>query len=164
MNRVTLDSPIGKIEICEEKGRITRIKIVSGEKFSPETETQLLLEVKKQLLEYFSGKRKTFDFPYEFSGTDFQKSVWRELEKIPFGETKTYGEIAAAIGNPKAGRAVGSSCNKNPLAIIVPCHRVIGAGGNLTGFACGTEVKKWLLGHEAGLKGEHNENRMENLR
>ena len=164
MNRIIFDSPIGKLEICEKSGKITRIEIVSGENFSPETETPLLLEAKKQLSEYFSGKRKTFDFPYDFSGTEFQKSVWRELEKIPFGETKTYGEIAAAIGNPKAGRAVGSSCNKNPLAIIVPCHRVIGAGGKLTGFACGTEVKKWLLGHEAGLKGKHNENRMENLR
>ncbi|MBQ8789445.1 MAG: MGMT family protein, partial [Oscillospiraceae bacterium] len=86
-----------------------------------------------------------------------------ELEKIPFGETKTYGEIAAAIGKPKAARAVGGACNKNHILIAVPCHRVIGAGGKLTGFACGTEVKKWLLGHEAGLKGEHNENRMENL-
>lgn len=163
MNRVTLDSPIGKIEICEEKGRITRIGIVSGEKFSPETETQLLLEVKKQLSEYFSGKRKTFDFSYEFSGTEFQKSVWRELEKIPFGETKTYGEIAAAIGKPKAARAVGGACNKNHILIAVPCHRVIGAGGKPVGFAWGIGMKQWLLGHEAGLKGEHNENRMENL-
>ena len=150
MNRVTLDSPIGKIEICEEKGRITRIKIVSGEKFSPETETQLLLEVKKPLSEYFSG-------------TEFQKSVWRELEKIPFGETKTYGEIAAAIGKPKAARAVGGACNKNHILIAVPCHRVIGAGGKPVGFAWGIGMKQWLLGHEAGLKGEHNENRMENL-
>ena len=95
---------------------------------------------------------------YEFSGTEFQKSVWHELEKIPFGKTKTYGEIAKEIGNPKAGRAVGSACNKNPLPIIVPCHRVIGANGKLTGFAGGTETKEWLLGHEAMSKGEQNEN------
>ena len=164
MKRLTFDSPIGKMEIIEENEKIVRAEIFSGSRNVAENETPLLLKTRDEFLEYFAGKRKVFDFPYEFSGTDFQKAVWRELEKIPFGETKTYGEIAAAIGNPKAGRAVGSSCNKNPLAIIVPCHRVIGAGGNLTGFACGTEVKKWLLGHEAGLKGEHNENRMENLR
>ena len=154
MNRTTFDSPIGKLEICEESGKITRIEIVSGENFSPETKTPLLLEAKKQLSEYFSGKRKSFDFPIEFSGTEFQKSVWRELLKIPFGETKTYGEIAAAIGKPKAARAVGSACNKNPIPIIVPCHRVIGANGKLTGFACGTEVKEWLLCHEEKQKGE----------
>ena len=158
MNRIIFDSPIGKLEIFEESGKITRIEIVSGENFSPETETPLLLEAKKQLSEYFSGKRKSFDFPIEFSGTEFQKSVWRELLKIPFGETKTYGEIAAAIGKPKAARAVGSACNKNHILIAVPCHRVIGSGGKLTGFAWGTDMKKWLLGHEAQPKGEHNEN------
>ena len=109
---------------------------------------KVLFEAEKQLFEYFSGKRKTFELEYEFSGTEFQKSVWRELLKIPFGKIKTYGEIAKEIGKPKAGRAVGSACNKNPLPIIVPCHRVIGANGKLTGFACGTEIKEWLLDHE----------------
>ena len=164
MNKTVIDSPIGKIAIFAENEKIIRINLKTDEKPDSVITEKILLKAEKQLFEYFSGKRRSFELEYEFSGTDFQKSVWRELEKIPFGETKTYGEIAAAIGNPKAGRAVGSSCNKNPLAIIVPCHRVIGAGGKLTGFACGTEVKKWLLGHEAGLKGEHNENRMENLR
>ena len=164
MNKTVIDSPIGKIAIFAENEKIIRISLKTEEKSDSVITEKILLKAEKQLFEYFSGKRRFFELEYEFSGTDFQKSVWRELEKIPFGETKPYGEIAAAIGNPKAGRAVGSSCNKNPLAIIVPCHRVIGAGGKLTGFACGTEVKKWLLGHEAGLKGEHNENRMENLR
>ena len=158
MNKIVIDSPIGKLEIFEESGKRTRIEIVSGENFSPETETPLLLEAKKQLSEYFSGKRKSFDFPVEFIGIEFQKSVWRELLKIPFGETKTYGEIAAAIGKPKAARAVGGACNKNHIMIAVPCHRVIGSGGRLTGFAWGTDMKKWLLGHEAQPKGEHNEN------
>jgi methylated-DNA-[protein]-cysteine S-methyltransferase len=158
MNGITFDSPVGKLEICEENGKITRIEIVSGENFPPETEILLLLEAKKQLSEYFSGNRKNFDFPFEFSGTEFQRSVWRELLKIPFGETKTYGEIAKAIGKPKAARAVGSACNKNHILIAVPCHRVIGSGGRLTGFAWGTDMKKWLLGHEAQPKGEHNEN------
>ena len=158
MNGITFDSPIGKLEIFEESGKITRIEIVSGKNFPYGTETPLLLEAKKQLSEYFSGKRESFDFPIEFSGTEFQKSVWRELLKIPFGETKTYGEIAAAIGKPKATRAVGSACNKNHILLAVPCHRVIGSGGRLTGFAWGTDMKKWLLGHEAQPKGEHNEN------
>ncbi len=164
MNKTVIDSPIGKIAIFAENEKIIRINLKTDEKPDSVITEKILLKAEKQLFEYFSEKRRFFELEYEFSGTDFQKSVWHELEKIPFGETKTYGEIAAAIENPKAGRAVGSSCNKNPLAIIVPCHRVIGAGGKLTGFACGTEVKKWLLGHEAGLKGEHNENRMENLR
>ncbi|MBQ3501142.1 MAG: methylated-DNA--[Oscillospiraceae bacterium] len=156
MNRITFDSPIGKIEIREENGKITRIDIAPEEAF-PETETAVLLEAKEQLSEYFSGRRENFDFPFEFSGTDFQKSVWRELIKIPFGKTKTYGEIAAAVGKPKAARAVGGACNKNHILIAVPCHRVIGFGGKMVGFAWGTDMKKWLLGHEAGLKGEHNE-------
>lgn len=155
MKRITFDSPIGKLEIREESGKITRIEMVSGKEIFPEAETPLLLEAKKQLLEYFYGKRKIFDFPVEFSGTDFQKSVWRELIKIPFGKTKTYGEIAADIGKPKAARAVGGACNKNHILIAVPCHRVVGAGGKLVGFACGTEVKEWLLGHETEVKGEH---------
>lgn len=159
MKRITFDSPIGKLEICEENGKITRIEIVPPEEIFPETETPLLLEVKGQLSEYFSGKRKIFDFPIEFSGTDFQKSVWRELLKIPFGKTKTYGEIAAATGKPKAARAVGGACNKNHILIAVPCHRVIGTGGSLTGFACGIDKKTWLLGHEAEDKKEKtNEN------
>lgn len=154
MNRTTFNSPIGTLEICESKGKITRIGTVSSEEASEETEASLLLEVKKQLLEYFFGNREYFDFPYELSGTDFQKAVWRELEKIPFGKTKTYGEIAKAIGKPKAARAVGGACNKNNILIAVPCHRVIGANGNPTGFACGTDKKIWLLGHEADCKKE----------
>ena len=163
MNKTVIDSPIGKIAIFAENEKIIRISIKTEEKSDSVITEKILLKAEKQLFEYFSGKRRFFELEYEFSGTDFQKSVWRELEKIPFGETKTYGEIAAAIGNPKAGRAVGLACNKNPLAIIVPCHRVIGAGGKPVGFAWGIGMKQWLLGHEAGLKGEHNENRMENL-
>lgn len=153
MNKLVFDSPIGKIAVFAEDGFITKIDLKTEEISDSEITEKVLFEAKKQLFEYFSGERKIFDLKYRFSGTDFQNSVWRELEKIPFGKTKTYGEIAAAAGNPKASRAVGSACNKNPLAIIVPCHRVIGAGGKLTGFACGTETKEWLLGHEAGLEG-----------
>ncbi len=158
MNKLIFDSPIGKIALFAEKDRITRVELKTEGTSDPEITEKALFEAKKQFLEYFSGERKSFDLNYSFSGTDFQKSVWRELEKIPFGKTKTYGEIASAIGKSKAARAVGFACNQNPLAIIVPCHRVIGKGGKLTGFACGTETKEWLLGHEAGLKGEPNEN------
>ena len=163
MNKTVIDSPIGKIAIFAENEKIIRLDLKTELKSDSEITEKILLKAEKQLFEYFSGKRRFFELEYEFSGTDFQKSVWRELEKIPFGETKTYGEIAAAIGNPKAGRAVGLACNKNHILIAVPCHRVIGAGGKPVGFAWGIGMKQWLLGHEAGLKGEHNENRMENL-
>jgi len=98
-----------------------------------------------QLQEYFAGKRKVFDLELAPSGTDFQKKVWQALLKIPYGKTATYKEIAAAIGHPKAARAVGMACNKNPIAIIIPCHRVVGSNGSLTGYAGGLEMKKRLL-------------------
>lgn len=158
MKRITFDSPIGKMGIIEENEKIVRIELVSEDEKTEENSTPLLEKARRQLFEYFEGKRREFDFPHEFSGTDFQKAVWRELENIPFGETRTYGEIAAAIGKPKASRAVGGACNRNHILIAVPCHRVIGAGGKLIGFAWGTDMKKWLLGHEAGLKGEYREN------
>lgn len=157
MKKLTFDSPIGKMEIIEENEKIVRAEIFSGSENVAENETPLLLKTRNEFLEYFAGKRKVFDFPYEFYGTDFQKAVWRELEKIPFGETKTYGEIAAAIGKPKASRAVGGACNRNHILIAVPCHRVLGAKGKLVGFAWGTDMKQWLLGHETGLKGEADE-------
>ena len=97
------------------------------------------------MIEYLEGKRKVFDFPYEFHGTEFQKKVWKKLCDIPYGETRTYKDIAIAIGNPKACRAVGMSNNKNPITIAVPCHRVIGANGKLVGYAGGIEMKKKLL-------------------
>jgi len=98
-----------------------------------------------QIREYLDGKRKTFDFPYEFCGTEFQKKVWNALCAIPYGETCTYKDIATAIGNPKASRAVGMANNKNPITIAVPCHRVIGASGKLVGYAGGLEMKKALI-------------------
>ena len=148
MNKTVIDSPIGKIAVFAENEKLIRLDLKTKERADSVITEKVLFEAEKQLFEYFSGKRKTFELEYEFSGTEFQKSVWQELLKIPFGKTKNYGEIAKEIGNPKAGRAVGSACNKNPLPIIVPCHRVIGADGKLTGFACGTEIKEWLLDHE----------------
>lgn len=98
-----------------------------------------------QLQEYLSGKRKSFEFPYELHGTPFQKKVWNALSEIPYGETRTYGEIAKAVGNPKACRAVGMANHNNPMTIVVPCHRVIGANGKLTGYGGGLDMKEYLL-------------------
>ena len=98
-----------------------------------------------QLSEYCAGKRKTFELPLRPEGTEFQRRVWAALSEIPYGETRSYGQIAATIGNPGAGRAVGMANHKNPLPIVVPCHRVIGAGGSLTGYAGGLDIKRKLL-------------------
>lgn len=98
-----------------------------------------------QVREYLKGHRRTFDFPYELHGTEFQKKVWNALCQIPYGETRTYKEIASVLGNPKASRAVGMANNKNPLMIVVPCHRIVGTDGNLIGYAGGLDMKKALL-------------------
>ena len=110
--------------------------------------TELSDEAFRQITEYLSGKRQKFDLPLKITGTDFQKKVYAALLDIPYGKTSSYGEIAAKTGNPKAARAVGGACNKNPLLLAVPCHRVVGASGSLTGFAAGIEIKKKLLGLE----------------
>lgn len=105
-------------------------------------------EIQKQLTEYENGKRKVFELPLHLIGTDFQKQVWNALLEIPYGETRSYQEIAVRIGKPKALRAVGGACNRNPIGIIVPCHRVIGKNGSLTGYAGGLSYKELLLKHE----------------
>lgn len=139
------DTPVGKLCIGEENGSITRVtwSKVPGEYILKETE--LILNCKRQLEEYFTGERKAFCLPLGPKGTDFQQRVWKALQEIPYGETRTYGEIAAAVGNPKAARAVGMANNRNPIGIIVPCHRVVGANGKLVGYAGGMEKKEWLL-------------------
>lgn len=145
---VFYETPVGKICIGEENGCITH---VTWSKIPQEyilEETELILNCKKQLDEYFAGKRKNFDLPLVPKGTEFQQKVWNALMEIPYGETRTYGEIAAAIGNPKAARAVGMANNKNPIGIIIPCHRVVGANGKLVGYAGGMEKKEWLLSLE----------------
>jgi methylated-DNA-[protein]-cysteine S-methyltransferase len=102
----------------------------------------------RQLKEYFAGKRREFDLPLRMAGTEFQQRVWRELTKIPFGETRSYGQLAKRLNNPNGSRAVGLANGRNPIAVIVPCHRVIGADGSLTGFGGGLDRKEWLLTHE----------------
>ena len=116
-----------------------------------ERHSDFLHEVYTQINEYFEGKREQFDVPLKCEGTPFQQSVWRQLQKIPYGETRSYQEIAIGIGNEKAVRAVGQANNKNPIMIIIPCHRVIHKNGDITGFACGLEVKQYLLELEKGM-------------
>ena len=115
----------------------------------PQAGTNSVLDrAEAQLGEYFDGTRRHFDLPLELRGTEFQQQVWQSLAEIPFGETSTYGKQAAAIGRPRAIRAVGSANGRNPLSIVLPCHRIVGADGKLTGFAGGLDTKRWLLDHE----------------
>lgn len=138
---------IGKITIVEEDNKIINVYFDSED--TPKDinicETNILKEAGRQLQEYFSGVRTKFDLPLNPKGTDFMKDVWSALEKIPYGETKTYGEIAKIIGRDKAYRAVGLANNRNPIPIFIPCHRVIGANGKLVGYAGGLDIKKQLL-------------------
>ena len=136
-----------KLLIAEEDGKICKILINPKKTFNDfaNAETTLIKETYKQLGEYFDKKRKTFDLPLTLNGTDFQIKAWKALQKIPYGKTRTYGEMAAMIGNPKACRAVGNANNRNPIHIVIPCHRVIGSNGSLTGYAAGLDVKQKLL-------------------
>jgi len=109
-------------------------------------------DIMRQLDEYFTGKRHEFLVELRLAGTAFQKSVWQALRGIPWGETRSYSEIASAIGRPRSCRAVGAAIGRNPVSIVIPCHRVIGADGSLRGFAAGMQVKQWLLDHEQGHK------------
>lgn len=146
MNLIYYDTEIGKIKIEENGVAITKIEFM-GQDIQEElgNETELLKETIKQLEEYFRGVRKDFDLPLEPNGTEFQRRVWKSLIEIPYGETRSYSEIAKAIGNEKACRAVGMANNKNPIPIIIPCHRVIGVNGKLVGYAGGLDVKEKLL-------------------
>lgn len=132
---------------------ISRVSIVEASEIkSSQKIPDYLKETTQQLLEYFDGKRTDFDLKLNPEGTDFQKKVWKELSKIPFGKTVSYLDIAKRLGDPKAIRAAASANGKNPLWIIVPCHRVIGSDGSLTGYAGGLWRKKWLLEHESPVK------------
>lgn len=141
------ETEIGPICLGEEDGYITDLTF--KDEWNLEAcqveETPLIKEAKKQLDEYFSGHRKKFDLALRPDGTDFQVDVWEALQEIPYGETKSYGEVADKIGNPKAPRAVGLANNRNPISIIIPCHRVIGKNGRLVGYGGGLHIKEFLL-------------------
>ncbi|MDY0234930.1 MAG: methylated-DNA--[protein]-cysteine S-methyltransferase [Gudongella sp.] len=143
-NFAIYDFEFGKIKISYSDTAITFIKRVDEIEDIGKT-SEISNMAFEQLKEYFKGKRMCFDFPYELQGTEFQIKVWKELCNIPYGQTSTYKQVATAIGNAKASRAVGMANNKNPLMIVVPCHRVVGTNNKLKGYVGGIELKKVLL-------------------
>ncbi|HEY2679135.1 MAG TPA: methylated-DNA--[protein]-cysteine S-methyltransferase [Steroidobacteraceae bacterium] len=154
-----VDSPIGRLMLTSDGEALTGLYMnlrqgkplkrpAAGDDWVQNATLDPFPAAIRQLKEYFAGARRVFDLPLSLQGTDFQRRVWRELTKIPFGETWSYGQLAKRIDNPKGSRAVGLANGRNPIAIVVPCHRVIGADGSLTGFGGGIERKQWLLAHE----------------
>jgi methylated-DNA-[protein]-cysteine S-methyltransferase len=154
----TMPSPVGLLTLVASDAGLCAILWENDDpdrvKLGPLTEASdhpVLAMTRHQLREYFIGTRRAFDLPFDVDGTDFQKSVWTALLAIPFGETRSYGEIARSLGRPGASRAVGAANGRNPLSIVAPCHRVIGSNGTLTGFAGGLEAKRYLLRLEGSL-------------
>lgn len=147
---IFFNSPLGIIEITGDDSSVSGIDFVDEnmDDLPENSESPALSKCASQLEEYFSGKRKIFDVPLKLDGTTFQEKVWEALKEIPYGETRSYQDIAIMTGNPRAVRAVGGANNKNPVGVIVPCHRVIGKDGSLTGYGGGLCRKKWLLEHE----------------
>ena len=153
-----MNSPVGQLKlVASEKGLVailwqndkpTRVPLSD---LVEDPSQPILTKTEQQLQEYFAGKRKAFNLPLDMRGTPFQKNVWEALLAIPFGQTRSYGELAKQLGAPSASRAVGAANGRNPISIVVPCHRVIGSSGKLTGFAGGLETKARLLGLEAGV-------------
>lgn len=154
--KTTLESPVGTLRIFATNEGLRAVLWPKNDEAGLKLESEpieradhpILVRAERQLEEYFSGQRRTFDVPLDPIGTPFQLSAWLGLREIPYGETRTYGEQAASIGRPSAPRAVGAANGRNPLSIFVPCHRVIGADGSLTGFAGGLETKRFLLALE----------------
>jgi methylated-DNA-[protein]-cysteine S-methyltransferase len=153
----SMDSPIGELTLTAVGGSLTGVHM-NEQRHTPklpagcERDDAGLAHAVEQLQAYFAGELTDFDLPMVMRGTDFQRTVWAELCEIPYGETISYGELARRVGNPKASRAVGLANGRNPLAIVVPCHRVIGADGSLTGYGGGLERKVWLLEHEGSYR------------
>ena len=147
-----MPSPVGELTLVARDGKLSAIlweveranRVRLGELIEA-NDSPVLRETERQLKEYFAGTRNQFELELDFAGTDFQKQVWQALLTIPFGETRSYSQIAEQIGNPKAVRAVGAANGRNPISIVAPCHRVVGASGGLTGFAGGLEAKQYLL-------------------
>ncbi len=149
MNMITMPSPLGLLRLYADADELVGLYLPDQPApAAPERASAVLDATAAQLGEYFAGARRTFDLPIAPRGTGFQQIVWRKLVTIPYGETRSYGALAHAIGRPAASRAVGAANGKNPISIIVPCHRVVGASGGLTGYAGGLAAKRWLLDHE----------------
>ena len=150
----TMPSPVGELTLTSD-GRALTAVYFEAPRYGPTTtdgwipDDAVLADARRQLEEYFCGERTEFDLALAPYGTDFQRTVWKALTEIPFAATTSYGQIASQIGKPSASRAVGAANGRNPISIIVPCHRVIGSGGDLTGYGGGLDRKRWLLNHEA---------------
>lgn len=140
-----IETEIGRLYLAEEHGCIVRLAVGQAPEQDELGESSLLKQAEAEVTEYLAGERRTFTVPMRAEGTPFQKAVWDALQRIPFGETRCYGEIALEVGNPKGARAVGMACNRNPILLMIPCHRVVGSTGKLVGFACGLPMKEWLL-------------------
>lgn len=145
-------SEIGPLEIVGTQKGILTLTFVEDEFEADPKLPACVKECLRQLDDYFKGKRQKFSLPLLLDGTEFQKTVWRQLQRIPFGQTASYGDVARAIGNPRAFRAVGNANNKNNIPIIIPCHRVIGSDGKMVGFGSGIWRKEWLLDHEKSVR------------
>ena len=156
---IAIDSPLGELYLIRDASALIGLYL-AGQKHVPDraywgqldTRCSLLREVQRQLDQYFQHQRRTFDLPLNPMGTDFQKQVWQQLRQISYGQTWSYGELAQSLGQPTAARAVGAANGRNPIAIIIPCHRVIARNGKLTGYAGGVDRKQWLLSHEGMLR------------
>lgn len=145
MDRIVFDTPVGPMALEGTEDALTALYLPNTPVEPVGAETPLLARGRGELLEYLAGKRRTFDLPLKPQGTPFQKKVWFALADIPYGQTITYGELARRVGCPKGSRAVGQANHRNPLPILLPCHRVVGANGTLTGYGGGLELKEWLL-------------------
>ncbi|WP_281798178.1 methylated-DNA--[protein]-cysteine S-methyltransferase [Slackia piriformis] len=148
MNHFVYPMPLGRLTIAAHEKGIVSIHFGDTELDTPRKPSALTNKAATQIQEYFAGKRREFDLPLDPKGTDFQLTVWKALQTVPYGETRTYAQIAEAIGKPHAYRAVGMANNKNPIPILIPCHRVIGANNALVGYAAGVKIKRYLLGLE----------------
>ena len=145
-----LETSIGTLAITGNAEGVTSVSFVDSPPTSQPVIEPILIRAREQLEEYFAGERTAFDLPLSPRGTDFQRQVWQALASIPYGETRSYGEIAAGLGRPGGARAVGAACGKNPLWILIPCHRAVGKDGTLTGYAGGLPRKDYLLRLEKG--------------
>lgn len=141
----TYNTPVGRVTIASNGCAITAIAIGEVSLPGDRKPTPLTNDAANQLQEYLAGRRRYFDLPLDPAGSPFQKKVWREMLDIPYGSTKTYGQIACAVGSPRGARAVGMAANRNPIAIVIPCHRVLASNGKPGGYAYGVEVKRFLL-------------------
>lgn len=162
MEKSYYKSPVGNLEIVCQNDELVLLRLIAEQKNS-DAESEFMREIKTQLEAYFSGKIQKFDIKVNPQGTEFQKFVWNELCNIPYGKTESYSEIAARLGCKNASRAVGGACNKNPIMIIIPCHRVVSKNGSLGGFAYGCCIKQSLLELEQSNNGENISHFSENF-